>query len=419
MNFYNVHRAYQATFLLPALHHAAFADGRQPKWKDHRVLHAHRVLEVLGRMMAPPPNPEMGARRNQQTLTDTCFPSLLTVSRETCLSDSTVRDALGDLIEWGLILKTRMPGHAVHKKGKGSPVFEHCRYHLVPEVWDAVESPFRSGYAGSKATARASVAAPVPSAEDQATADSLDIQAETVAPPARRSAEEQETVTRILAFLRETFPEHPTYLDPNADAIMSATIEGCIVHVGEARRCLNVLRIKLEDETLRLKIGASNRLGGYIRQSFTGWVADYENERRKEMASDMANLCRGGELEPLPPNHTYAADFRALLHQTFGDELISIEDVDAGDDLVTLKPEMTTQAKIAYLLSHATGKEVFPNAVPDFADQSTVEQVCLALDDARWADHIRAAEDPLAYFIDRWSEISVGQEVDGQFDYEP
>ena len=106
MHFFNGHRVYQAIFLLDQLQHAAHADGSEPKPKDHRVLHAHRVLEVLGMRMATKDGPD------PRIITDTCFPSLGLLARDTQLSESTVRDALRDLITWGFIRKTHEPGTA-------------------------------------------------------------------------------------------------------------------------------------------------------------------------------------------------------------------------------------------------------------------------------------------------------------------
>src|ERR1700743_831810 len=102
MNFVNFHRLMQAIDMLPYLQQCSLAGSDQPSGPEeargHRVLHSHRVLEVLGRMMATPPNPESKVKRNPETQTDTCFPSLATICRDTCLSDSTVREALGNLI---------------------------------------------------------------------------------------------------------------------------------------------------------------------------------------------------------------------------------------------------------------------------------------------------------------------------------
>jgi hypothetical protein len=130
--YYNMHRVYQATFLLPLLQQASLKDtqklGRRD-CRDHRVLNAHRVLEVLGRRMASPPDPKAKLKRRPSTITDTCYPSLTMICWDTCLSDSTVREALGHLIEWGFITKTHDPGYVPHK-GKHLPVYDHCRYWL-------------------------------------------------------------------------------------------------------------------------------------------------------------------------------------------------------------------------------------------------------------------------------------------------
>jgi hypothetical protein len=100
--FYNMHRAIQATFLLPFVQQASLKDSEpigKKDSRDHRVLNAHRVLEVLGRMMASPPDPKSKRKRNPKTITDTCFPNLVSLCRDTCLKDSTLREALGHLTE--------------------------------------------------------------------------------------------------------------------------------------------------------------------------------------------------------------------------------------------------------------------------------------------------------------------------------
>jgi hypothetical protein len=237
-------------------------------------------------------------------------------------------------------------------------------------------------------------------------------EADTVEFPTRRSSAEQEKVDAILLLLRETFSNHPTYAEPNAEAIMGACVQACIQQSTDAGHCLRVMQLTINDggEDLRRTIEASSRLGGYIQRSFSGWVQDYDTRRDAEMSAELAAACRGIDTEPLPPGCSFLRNFHTYLTEQLGEHLVCIDEVVDVDGKVRLAPEITHAAKIAHLLTHETGRVVSPNAVPDFADACTVEQVCLALDDERWADEIRAAEEPLAYFVERWAEIAAAME---------
>src|ERR1700722_4384909 len=92
--YHNLHRHYQAYFMLPYLQEYAHRGTGKPNpktfGKDHRALHAHIVLQALGRRMTSPPDPDSKHVRNPESITDTCFPELETLCRDTSLSDSTV-----------------------------------------------------------------------------------------------------------------------------------------------------------------------------------------------------------------------------------------------------------------------------------------------------------------------------------------
>jgi hypothetical protein len=113
----NLHRSYQAIHLLPYLHQEYVRDGNPPKPNDTRAMFDHVVIQVLGQAMASEPEPGSKTKRNPLTITDTCWPRLLTICRETALSESSVRRTLDRLIANGYITKSRIPGRKL-RKGK-------------------------------------------------------------------------------------------------------------------------------------------------------------------------------------------------------------------------------------------------------------------------------------------------------------
>jgi hypothetical protein len=256
--FYNMHRAIQATCLLPFLQQASLKDSEpigKKDSRDHRVLNAHRVLEVLGRMMASPPDPKSKPKRNPKTITDTCFPNLVSLCRDTCLKDSTLREALGHLTEWGIITKTHDPGYVPHK-GKHGPVYDHCRYWLVPEVWNQAWSPL-----GDKYEARISGVDPTPApskatspkilAADAEVLDSFYAVAPDAEPPVQRTKEEQEIVQSIHELLRDHLGEHRTYAQPDAEQMMAKCVDDCIELAEDPQKCLDVMTWVVGDDKLR------------------------------------------------------------------------------------------------------------------------------------------------------------------------
>jgi hypothetical protein len=107
--YINLHRSYQAIHLLPYLLQEYVRDGKRPKRNDTRAMFDHVVVQVLGRAMASEPKPGSKTKRNPLTITDTCYPSLMTICRHTALSESSVRRALDRLIANGYAHLA--PGH--------------------------------------------------------------------------------------------------------------------------------------------------------------------------------------------------------------------------------------------------------------------------------------------------------------------
>lgn len=277
MRYANSHRWRQATFLLPHIIQASLTTSERPKnSKNHDALHAHRVLQLLGRMMATPEAPDAKKKRPAETITDTCFPSIQHVCRETLLSGSSVRRALGHLIAWGFITKTRIPGYPVHQ-GKYESIYDHCRYWVVPEVWDVVDTSYSASSGKQRTQTKDRVSAPVATPEDQAVADTLD-EAPNTEFRNKRPTEEQEVVDSIHVSLRDTFGDHPSYAHKDAKTIMGSCVEDMIRQAGSAVRCRIVLKETVNNQQIVESIRRSKNLGGYLKKCFPDWKHKFQDE---------------------------------------------------------------------------------------------------------------------------------------------
>lgn len=259
---FNAHRLYQATNLAPTICQLDMGATE------------HRVLEVLGRMMADHTN--LGTL----TIIDTCFPSLLTLARETMFSERCVRTVLDRLLDSGLITKSKIPGRLLHK-GKNRNKFENNRYHVVPEVWDVVHSPFSAAYGTTPAFAKS--APRKISEKDQAVLDNI---AEPRPDPntpvvSSKSADS----SAILNLLQDKFPTHSSWSHANADRIMSACVKKMIEKAGSPERVIEFLG-SLSDKT-EAAIRKSGNLGGYLETCVAEWI---KNLPKSAASSDAEQL---------------------------------------------------------------------------------------------------------------------------------
>jgi hypothetical protein len=359
MPWMNQHRTYQSTFLLPYLQQDSLADGQKPGRDDSRVVHRHRVLQVLGRMMAPPTSK---ARPNPLTIVDTCFPSILTLCRETALSDSSVRRALDWLIANGYIIKSRIPGRKL-RKGKGQNKFAGCRYHVVPEVWDLIDSPYDP--AKKKDTgvvaARAS-AAPLRSNEDraleQAIADDLGGGSEVTDFPSPTEQKRYRHIELMLDLLNSHFGQHPTFAVPAATNILTSCLKACIDKAGSAEVCWWTLAFVCNDpsfEDIREAVGKSRKLGGYIEQSFAQWLADANGE--ESLQAFLKALCEGMCVEM--PNHlSFVIDpVRFWLQNKLGEHLLRFDSWPKNDEVMVMQADISEAYKATRVPSEARPEE--------------------------------------------------------------
>jgi hypothetical protein len=76
------------------------------------------------------------------------------MSRSTLIPLTRLRKVLNDLIAWSLTIKTREPRQVDaddqpttrRRSGAKNAKWDHCRYALVSEVWDQINTPFAPDY---------------------------------------------------------------------------------------------------------------------------------------------------------------------------------------------------------------------------------------------------------------------------------
>ena len=267
----------------------------------------------------------------------------------------------------------------------------------MKEVWDLVESPFAPGR-----VAAAPASPVVPTSEDTAGAAELEI---TSAKPQPGSPEDLGAIKKIEELLRDKLGEHATYREARADAIIRDCIEHCVTIAGCAQRCFEVFEAKLNHSALVEKLMSSaTRLGGYIKQSFKGW---YDEEVAAWSARKLDDICRGLEIAVNPALTSVFIDW---LREKLGAHVLSVEQLPEEGGFIWIDATVTDRAKIACLLSQATGIKVSPDAVPVFVDDTTVKQAIAMIDDEAWATGLCKAKDPLHHFLTYREEVEVEDE---------
>jgi helix-turn-helix protein len=283
MGFHNRLRMHQATALLPSI------------LKDSLGLNEHRVLQVLGAAMAKPPDPKSTKPRSPLTVTDTCFPSIVTICRESLCSDSSVRRALTKLIDNGYITKSKIPGRKL-RPGKHPNKFENNRYHLVSEVWDAAFTP-KDKVTGDASPSTLPPISDADRAADQAILDGFDTM------PARKdskpalAADKYTQTEAIIALLNTNFRQHPTFEHKDANKIMTGCVRACIDTAGAQYSCLSVFEWILTDEERCIAIFSSDRLGGFIKEMFKKWFAEFKAADDESIQSLLDELCQCDDVE--------------------------------------------------------------------------------------------------------------------------
>jgi Helix-turn-helix domain len=403
-NYINAHRVYQAMFLLPLLQQAACAGSDKPdksyrEHRDHRVLHAHRVLEVLGRRMASAAKP--GVKRKLSTITDTCYPSIATICRETYLSDSTVRDALDNLIAWGFIRKTFMPGFPEHK-GRHKPVYEHCRYWVVPEMWDWVWSPFGGNPPKVLTADLGDVPAPVPTPEDIAGADALD-----VAPEANpRLEEDQRYVQKLKTLLRERYGAHPTYRKANADALISTAIDDMMARSANARECWLAIGNRGPSDKETASIMASNHLDRYIKTCFTGWLEELRGVVEQERRDTLGTLILDQSHE-MGVSQAWCREFEAWVAHKFGEDALdlTVDSDPEGAHMVRITfASFTPRLKFHYALD-CTAPVTIDRLADESIDEPAADVAWFAAVHEPFVTAMRESGDPLGWFHEHRHEV--------------
>jgi hypothetical protein len=278
MAFHNRLRLQQATALRASI------------VKDGFGLKEYQVLRVLAARMAREPKPDSKEKRNPLTITDTCWPSLKTICKESLLSDSSVRRALDNLLAGDrYITKSKIAGRRL-RKGKKANKYENNRYHLVPELWDAAFTPKPK----EKAAAGGEIIStpPAVSAADEAFVEAIDtkpVQRDSM--PASVEGKYAQT-ENILTLLKTHFGSHATFQLPDATRIMTSNIWDCIDIAGSGDLCLAALEWVFANEEICAKVTArAKKLGGYIVVAFRNWLAEYKADRDEVMQACIDQFC--------------------------------------------------------------------------------------------------------------------------------
>ena len=242
---FNANRSYQVAAMLPLL--------RQCKLG----LKEHRVLGVLAARMAYQTGP------HPQTIIDMCFPTIISICRDSMLADTAVRQALRNLITHGFIFKSRMPGRRL-STSKARNQFENNRYHLVPEVWDFVGPLFAPK-------------PPVPLIEELSV--SLEGVSTLSGPPDSASDEPTEdAINAVMKMLRKTFKKQCASQTPDSEKILRSCIRGCLLLVTSDEIGIAVFEWMCTDPengSIRKSVGNATKMGGYLRTCFPGWLDSF------------------------------------------------------------------------------------------------------------------------------------------------
>ena len=200
---------------------------------------------------------------NPQTIIDTCFPTIISICRDSMLADTAVRQALKNLITHGFIFKSRMPGRRL-STSKARNQFENNRYHLVPEVWDFVGTLFAAK-------------PPAPLLKEP----SVTLEADsTFNDPPNSLPDEptEDSINAVMLLLRKAFNKQCAAQTPDSVAILRSCVRGCL-----ALATSDALGIALFDwvckdpanGSIRKGVGNATKMGAYLRSCFPGWLNSY------------------------------------------------------------------------------------------------------------------------------------------------
>ncbi len=273
--YINMRRLAQAIGLWSSLSKHEDEDGK-------RVFTAldHRLLEYLGRRMAPKTIPDT------TTEGDTCWPGQATIAKETGIKDRKLRYSLTNLIAFGYLRKTSIPGYTLRGREGGRTAtgnhFDGCRYHVTP-IWDTIETQFDEAHAkAAKGPTLVPPAAPPapPRAKDKQILDSLDQptaavrDAEIKALPERRKQDEE----RLFNYLMKNFGSHPSMQDPaEVRRTLTWAFDECESFSDAGAEIIEGL---LDTERFAAKLrGSKDRLVAYLKKCLPGWLADHAKVR--------------------------------------------------------------------------------------------------------------------------------------------
>jgi hypothetical protein len=225
-------------------------------------------------------------------------------------------------------------------------------------------------------------------------------------------------VDEIVALVKRHFGSHGLF----EEGAVRGCLHQCVDRVGSSARCLEVLEwicTSPINEGIRQAILASEKLGGYLRGSFSDWVAKFEAYGRTSEAGqpeisdgehddDMDRLLREGYGVVAYQQGGSQADMEARdrmlrrMAEQVGSEHISWrEEPGAGFSVVT-----SEHASVAYMLGQLCQLPVEPTQFLDVECEESLRKVCQwAITDDGWAECIRDSKSPGEFFIEYLSDI--------------
>ena len=279
---FNANRSYQAAAMLPLL------------LQCDLELNEHRVLGVLAARMAYQTGP------NPQTIIDTCFPTIRSICRDSLLADTSVRQALKNLIIHGFIVKSRMPGRRF-STSKARNQFENNRYHLVPELWDSVGPLFAAK-------------PPAPPSEEP----SLSLEADSTLskpPDSVSDGPTEDSVNAVMRMLRKTFKKQCASQTPDSETAVKSCIRRCLALATSREIGIAVFDWVCEapeNGSIRKSVGNATKMGAYLWTCFPGWLEGFaSHDLEEEAAEDQA--------EDFEEDGRFAAEYEAPEPTTFSE----------------------------------------------------------------------------------------------------
>jgi cellobiose-specific phosphotransferase system component IIA len=199
------------------------------------------------------------------------WPSITAICWATQLQRSSVKESIRDLQKQGLITRELREGSGRRDR------MSRATFIVWPRVV-TMQRPKTERVAYMAGQAKEKAAEAIKSRRAQKTENAG---ASPTAPKSKKAkfaplpAADLALYGRHLDLLHQTFPDHSTFENPDADRMLVSNLRKCTLIAGSEEKCFEVIEYILLDPLqtqIRENLNGAHKLGGYIASQFSNWL---------------------------------------------------------------------------------------------------------------------------------------------------